>query len=173
MDRWYVVQVSAGREELVLSFMRQFVVSGVLKDCFVPKYRTQQKIHSVWHEVERSLIPGYVIAVSAQPAKLESELRGVPAFTRLLRNEEGFMPLAKDEAAWFEAFAGGRDHVVAMSSAVKEGDSVTITDGPLREHAACITRIDRRRSTAYVEIRFLGRVKEIPVGLRIVAKRSG
>lgn len=169
---WYVVQVRAGREEQALSLIRQRAGGDALKECFTPRYRVQQKVRGEWREVERKLIPGYLMAISPSPERLEGVLRGLPVFARLLRNEEGFIPLDKDEVAWIEAFACGRERVVPLSAAVKEGDEVIVTEGPLREHAVRIKRIDRRRSTAYIEVTFLGRVKEVPVGLKIVAKRN-
>lgn len=194
MTPWYVVQVRAGQEIRAItlierraeeverseggvqqgesSSMPEQAAAPLVKECFAPRYRTQQKVRGLWRSVERPLIPGYVIVVTDTPEKLIKVLRGIPMFTKLLRNEARFIPLDRNEVAWFEAFTREHDRTVPLSTAVKEGDTVTITDGPLQQHAATITRIDRRRSMAYVQISFLGRTKEVPVGLKVVAKRG-
>ena len=181
MTPWYVVQVRAGQEARAMTLIEQRAKeaesleeaeSPLVRECFAPRYRTQQKMRGMWRSVERPLIPGYVIVVTGHPDKLIKLLRGIPMFTRLLRNEVKFIPLDRNEVAWFEAFTHEHDRTVPMSTAVKEGDTVTITDGPLQQHPAMITRIDRRRSMAYVQISFLGRTKEVPVGLKVVAKRG-
>lgn len=194
MTPWYVVQVRAGQESHAITLIerraeeaerseggaQQSEGSGtpeqaatpLVKECFAPRYRTQQKVRGLWRSVERPLIPGYVIVVTDAPEKLIKVLRSIPMFTKLLRNEVKFIPLDRNEVAWFEAFTHEHDRTVPMSTAVKEGDTVTITDGPLQQHSAMITRIDRRRSMAYVQISFLGRTKEVPVGLKVVARRG-
>lgn len=194
MTPWYVVQVRAGQEAHAIALIERRAreaerlegeamlretdgvsdraAGALVKECFAPRYRTQQKVRGLWRSVERPLIPGYVIVVTDAPERLIKLLRGIPMFTKLLRNEARFIPLDRNEVAWFEAFTREHDRTVPLSTAIKEGDEVTITDGPLQQHAATITRIDRRRSMAYVQISFLGRTKEVPVGLKVVAKRG-
>ena len=74
---------------------------------------------------------------------------------------------------WIGRHALGPDRVIPLSRAVKEGDEVVVVEGPLKDRWFQVKRIDRRRSTAYVEIDFLGRKKEVPVGLMVVARQSG
>ena len=45
-------------------------------------------------------------------------------------------------------------------------------EGPLKDRWFQVKRIDRRRATAYVEMDFLGRKKEVPIGLMVIAKQS-
>ena len=171
MSGWYVVQVQSGREDAMVAQIRQFVDERALEACFAPRWETQRKIHGQWKTVVRNLIPGYVMAVANDPVRLEQGLRRVPGFTKLLRSGEVLAPLSEDEVAWFETFMQREDHTVPLSTAVKEGDQVIITDGPLKLHQSKIVRIDRRKSTAYVQISILGRTKEVPVGLRVLAKK--
>ncbi len=173
MTGWYVIQVQTGCEETVAANIRQVASDGVVKECFTPRWQTQQKLRGEWRYVVRNLIPGYVIAVSDAPEKLASSLQLVPGLRKILKSGEKIVPLAADEVEWFNRFTQRGERIVPMSSAIKEGDEVIITDGPLREQCTKITRLDRRRSTAYIEISILGRTKEVPVGLKVVAKRGG
>lgn len=172
MTPWYVVQVMSGQEGRALALIEAQVERAGVKECFIPRYQTQRKVRGAWSNVERPLIPGYLIAVTDTPDKLEGVLWKLPMFAKLLRNEDGFTPLERNEVAWFEAFTHEHDRTVHMSIGVKEGDEVIITSGPLQQHVARITRIDRRRSMAYVRISFLGRMKEVPLGLKVLAKRG-
>lgn len=72
--------------------------------------------------------------------------------------------------AWLNAFAGDERRVVEMSEGIMEGGKVIVLRGPLMGHEAEIKRIDRHRRTAELEIRMLGRVKTIRLGLEIVSK---
>ena len=78
----------------------------------------------------------------------------------------------RDEVAWIGRHALGADRVIPLSKAVKAGDEVVVVEGPLKDRWFKVARIDRRRATAYVEIDFLGRKKEVPIGLMIVAKQD-
>lgn len=172
MADWYVVQVRGGQENAVVAALRRMAGSGVLEECFSPRWRTQRKIRGEWQSVERLLLPGYVVAVTDAPRELDEALRRVPGFTRLLRNERGFTPLDKDEVAWIGRHAQGADRVIPLSKAVKAGDEVVVVEGPLKDRWFQVKRIDRRRATAYVEMDFLGRKKEVPIGLMVIAKQS-
>ncbi|WP_172136078.1 transcription termination/antitermination protein NusG [Adlercreutzia sp. ZJ473] len=181
MPRWYVIQVGAGCDDVVCERMRQkaaelegsgAVAPGALTRVFSLRYETQAKIRGEYRLVRRRLIPGYLVAVSSKPEDLERILRTVGEFARLLRNEKGFTPLSDDEAAWMAAFTKEGKRAVPMSTAVKEGDEVVVTDGPLLGCVFPIKRIDRHRSTAWLEVTICGRTKEIPLGLKVVARRS-
>ena len=169
--KWYVIQVQAGKDDVVLDAIRQKASETALKMCFSPKYETQQKAHGQWHYVHRRLTPGYLIAETGAPSELDQVLREIPEFARLLRDEKGFTPLAPDEVDWLSKFTQGGTQVAPMSTAVKEGDRIVVLDGPLFGNTFNITRIDRRRSVAYVQVKLLGRTKEVPLGLEILAKK--
>lgn len=173
MAEWYVIQVRGGREDVVAAAVRQLGRAGTIEECFSPKWRTQRKVRGAWEDVERLLLPGYVIAATDFPLELDVVLRRVSEFTRILQNETGFIPLDRDEVGWIGRHALGPDRVIPLSRAVKEGDEVVVVEGPLKDRWFQVKRIDRRRSTAYVEIDFLGRKKEVPVGLMVVARQSG
>lgn len=58
-----------------------------------------------------------------------------------------------------------------MSEGIIEGDRVVVTRGPLKGREASITRIDRHKRLAWVDMDVFGRSKSIRVGLEIVSKR--
>lgn len=62
--------------------------------------------------------------------------------------------------------------MIEMSEGIMEGSKVIVLRGPLMGHGAEIKRVNRHRRTAELEIRMLGRVKTIRLGLEIVSKSS-
>lgn len=169
---WYVIQVMGGQEKASLNLMRRFVEQDVLEETFIPQRETMRHRNGAWETVTETLFPGYLFVVTDDPTQLFDQLRKVPAFTRLLGNDESrFVPLAKEEVALIKAL-GGDEHVIEMSEGVIEGDEVRILRGPLRDHDGIITKIDRHKRIAFVEMWMLGRKKSIKLGLEIVHKRA-
>lgn len=96
---WYVVQTVAGREFAVCRLIESLVEGDVLQECFVPRYEVQKQFRGQWRTCTATLFPGYLIVVTDRVDELESQLRRVPAFARVLSNDGGFVPLERDEVA--------------------------------------------------------------------------
>ena len=169
---WYVIQVETGREAHIQQLIERNVDAASYREVFAPKLRTMKRIRGQWRESEGLLIPGYLFVITDTPGAFARELRAVPAFTRLLGNDDLFTPLSDEEAAFIDAFTSAKHRVVGMSSGVIEGDRVVLTGGPLVGHEALIVRIDRHKRLAWIEFEILGRRKQVSVGLEIVSKRA-
>ena len=81
---WYVAQVNSGQEAAVRDMCKQMVDPAILQDAFLPEYETMRKIQGEWKRVRRMLFPGYLFMVTDSILALLSELKKVPATTRLL-----------------------------------------------------------------------------------------
>lgn len=174
---WYVVQVMAGQERKVCTLMRAVCEAVHTKDdaplldeAFSPTYRTRAKWGGEWRDVERAFLPGYVVAVTPDPAALVVRLRRVPEFTRLLSAGETFMPLTDAERTWLDEFTGKGERAIPMSFGYREGDSVVVTVGPLRGREALVTRVNRKKCLAYLEIEVGGKRITTKVGLGVLPK---
>ena len=84
---WYVVQTVAGREFAVCRLIESLVEDDVLQECFVPRYEVQKQFRGQWRTCTATLFPGYLIVVTDRVDELESQLRRVPAFARVLSND--------------------------------------------------------------------------------------
>ena len=168
--RIYAIQVASGQEAKVEELIRRFVEEDMIGEVFVPRFEAMRRWKGEWHKRMERLTPGYLYVETSDVEKLALQLRRVPAFTKLLGNNEVFIPLNDDEVAWLNAFTGDERHVVEMSEGIMEGSNVIVLRGPLMGREAEIKRIDRHRRTAELEIRMLGRVKSIRLGLEIVSK---
>lgn len=166
----YAIQVGSGQEAKVEELIRRFVDESVIGEIFVPRFETMRRWKGEWHKRAERLAPGYLFVETHDAEKLALQLRRVPSFTKLLGNNEVFIPLNDEEVAWLNAFTGNDRRVVEMSEGIVEGSKVIVLRGPLMGHEAEIKRIDRHRRMAELEIRMLGRVKTIRLGLEIVSK---
>lgn len=168
----YVIQVTGGQERRVADMVERYLEKGLVKECFVPRYEAMRRIRGAWHKRIETLVPGYLFVDCADPNRVGEGLRRVPAFTRLLGNDDRFIPLTNDETHWLNAFTSINERIVRMSSGVIEGDRVIVLNGPLMSHEGLISKVDRHRRIAYLDMPMFGRVKTIKVGLEIVAKRA-
>ena len=166
---WYVVQVTTGREAAMAKLIERIVPRDLAGECFSPEYETERKVRGEFQTCTRPLLPGYVIAVTDAPAELGRVLGAIPGFTRVLTMGERYVPLRQDEMEFIAAFTEPGARVVPMSKGIKDGDRVKVVEGPLVGHEGLISRIDRRKSTAYLTFEICGRTVETRVGLAVVA----
>lgn len=169
---WYVIQTMGGKELHVLGLMQKLVEPGLLEESFVPRYEVKKRIQGEWQSRFEVLLPGYIFIVTDDPDRLESELRSVPKFTRILRSNDKFFPLDNQEVAFINAFTEPGHRVVGMSTGVIEGDEIVVLSGPLMGRTALIRKIDRHKRLAYLDVSIMGRSKTVKVGLEIVRKRD-
>lgn len=177
---WYVVQVETGREqkacEAILRACEQEDSQAegdvpVVREVFSPRYQSRFKLHGKWHDEERQLLPGYVVAVTAEPARLARVLRGVLGFTRILTTGETFAPLKEEDRGWIERWTKEGDRTIPMSIAYKEGDSVVVTSGPLAGREGLIKKIKRRQCVAEIEIHTGAITIRTTIGLAVLPSK--
>lgn len=168
--RIYAIQVASGQEAKVEELIRRFVDEALVGEIFVPRFESMRRWKGEWHKRTERLTPGYLYVETSDAEKLALQLRRVPTFTKVLGNNEVFIPLNDEEVAWLNAFTGGDRCVIEMSEGIVEGNKVIVLRGPLRGHEAEIKRIDRHRRMAELEVSMLGRMKTIRLGLEIISK---
>lgn len=129
-----------------------------------------KKFRGKWHEIEDILFKGYIFIITDHVEELFTELKKIPDLTRLLGNDgENIYPIYKEEAKFLSQF-GGKQHIVNMSIGYIEGDIIHIDHGPLMGYEGHITKIDRHKRIAYVDLSLFGRQTTVKVGLEIISK---
>lgn len=167
----FVVQVVGGQEDKAAALISK-LAQGAVEDCFVPKCEVMRRKSGQWHRTLEKLLPGYVFVRTSAPGQVREVLRRVPAFTRMLTSAgDTCLPLTADEIVWINAITNADTHVMEMSEGAIEGDRVMVMRGPLKGYEARITRIDRHKRLAWVDMDMFGRHKTIRVGLEIVSKK--
>lgn len=179
---WYVIQVQTGREQAMCRLVERAAAeadllsdidgSQLVEECFSPRFVTEHKFDGAWRPVEKPLLPGYVVAVTGEPAALAQLLWRVPEFTRLLTAGETFVSLRDDERAWIESSTRAGKRTVPMSYAYREGESIVVTQGPLKGHEGMIVRVNRRKSLATLEFHVHGKKVTTTVGLGIMPREQ-
>lgn len=178
--QWYVIHVATGREErMCLHIARTVEVRNAtcapgdvlrLDEIFTPRFRTQMKVRGEFRTVERQLTPGYIVAVTDAPDRLAQLLRGIRELSRVLTAGDGYQPLDRTERDWIEQWTQRGSRVIPMSFGCREGDALTVTQGPLAGQEARVTKVDRRKSLAHVEIHAGAMTIKTTVGLGILPK---
>lgn len=161
--KWYVVQVTTGSEDHMCEvisracdkFDAEVPDAGEqvgLKECFNPKFESRKKRMGEWHDVERTLLPGYVVANVRNPVKLAIVLGRIEDFGRLLATDETYSPLDEAEREWLESYTEENRRIVPLSYGFRDGDSFVVARGPLKGREATITRLDRKNCLAHIEL---------------------
>ena len=176
---WYVVRVLAGRDLPLCAAVsgacaerdaRVGAKRPTLERCFSPRYATQRKEKGEWRTVHRSLMPGYLIAETADPGALAEALRDLPEYARLLSVGERYVPLSTEERTWLDDSTQHGERPVPMSMAYKEGDRLVVTTGPLKGREASVVRTARSKNVAHLEINVGGIRIRTTVGLGVLPK---
>lgn len=168
---WYVIQVMRGKEDKIVNECRCKIPKDILIDCFVPKYKHMKKYKGQWHHIEEVLFTGYVFLITDHIEDLFYHLTRIHSLTKLLGNDgENIYPLTQEDAYLIQKFVK-EDYIVDMSIGYIEGEKVYITEGPLIGHEGMISKIDRHKRLAYIDINLFGQQLSTKVGLEIISKK--
>ena len=164
-DNWYVVQVRTGKEEEIVKKCQFYIDHDILIDCFIPITKKKKKYHGTWHIVDDILFKGYIFIITNQVEQLYTQLKKVPDLTKLLGNDgKEIYPIYPQEAMFLTKFSN-KDHVVDISNGIIENDKIIINEGPLIGLEGLITKIDRHKRIAYVDVELLGKLTRVQGGL--------
>lgn len=168
---WYVIQVINGREDVMRERIERMVPASAMQELFYPQFQTEIKVRGEWVNTTKPLFPGYLICDTADPRTVQQHLLRMDDFARVLSGGQ-FVPLAKEEVQLIGGFTHKGDRVVPMSEALKDGDQVVVTAGPLLGHEGLIKSINRRKSTAFLELDLCGRRVTTRVGLAVLSNEQ-
>ena len=103
-------------------------------------------------EITYSLMPGYIFLFSNERMN-PGRLRKLDGILSVLKYDDGAYALTeKDEklARWLLKYDG----TIGLSKAIREGDHIQIVQGPLKDNIGSITRVDKHRKRAKIELQF-------------------
>lgn len=167
---WYVIQVRSSHEREIANKCRTMISQDILRECFIPKYVSKKKYNGQWKEVKEVLFKGYVFLMSDYIEELYIELKKVPDLTKMIgKKKDVIYPLTKGETEFLKTFTNDK-HIVDMSTGFIEGQMIHITDGPLQGKEGLITKIDRHKRIAYLNLNIFNNDITAKVGLEIISK---
>lgn len=181
---WYVIQVINGREDVMRERIERVVPASAMQELFYPQFQTEIKVRGEWVNTTKPLFPGYLICDTADPRTVQQHLLRMDDFARVLSQDGQFVPLAKEEVQLIGGFTHKGDRVVPMSEALKDGDQVVVTAGPLLGHEALLkTREGRAWLSRYPKVsslsktllcgKFLGYGDVVPAMTRLFLDEAG
>ena len=115
------------------------------------------------------LFPGYLFIISSHPEELYKALKRIPQLTRILGNGEKWTPMTEEDIEIVELLSG-EERLMKFSEGWIQGDKVMVTKGPLKGMEGNISRIDRHKRVAWLNVELFGRTVELQAGLEIIRK---
>lgn len=161
--RWYVVHTYSGYENKVASNLATTVenrhLQDWIKDIRIPTETVVEVKDNQKKEVERKLMPGYVLVKMVMTDDSWFVVRNIRGCTGFVGPNGKPVPLTEEEIAAL----GVEKHEIEIQYAV--GDTVSIVEGPLEGFSGVVDEIDREKNKVRVTISMFGR--ETPVELEL------
>lgn len=142
---------------------------------WIPMKPKFYKDEGVWITIKETLLPSYILAQCPDPWDLRHRIQdyqstmGIHMVGR--RPQEGEFDVigevTPEELDYIHILCGD------TSFGVKEGDTVTITSGPLVRLCGYIRKIDRHHRYALIDLPFMGRIIEVKAALEVVSAGPG
>src|SRR4051812_19392264 len=163
--RWYAIHTYSGYEEKVAESIRQRADSLDMKDkifeVLVPKEKMIEIKNGKRRVVEKRIFQGYVLVQMKLSEDAWYIVRNTPSVTGFVGSGTEPTPVSGDEMEKIMKRMGRAEpkHKIDF----KEGEVVSITDGPFKGFDGSISEIDSQKGKLKVLVNMFGR--ETPVEL--------
>ena len=162
--KWYVVHTYSGYENKVASNLEKTVENRQLQDLIQEIRVPTETVTEITEagkrkEVERKIVPGYVIVKMIMTDESWYAVRNIRGCTGFVGPSSKPVPLTEDEVERL----GIEQRSVEVSYQV--GDSVNIVDGPLEGFIGTVEEMDVAKNRVRVVVSMFGR--DTPVELEL------
>lgn len=163
---WHAVYVKTGTEEKVRE-----KIAYALKDSniipFIPKRCIRERRNGIWRKKIKPLFPGYILIRGKVTTKDYYILKTVPGILRVLKGTNGLYRIDPEEIKVISRLMTDGE-LIGTTTALKQGDSIEITEGPLFGLEGLIQSIDRRKGRVRVNISFLGDIRTVDLDIKLI-----
>ncbi len=165
---WYVIQTITGAEENLVEMVHKIISKDYYTDCFCIKRECTKRSTERYQSYQVPLFPAYVFVETNCPRELYYKLKSVPKLTKILsREEEIFLSVSEEEQRFLENIQD-EQHIVRRSTVKVNKDGLIISaEGPLGQYIDCIVKQRLRKRCVWIEQRFLGRKRNILLGIKL------
>ena len=164
-NNWYALFVMTGQEDKVKERLL-YKFNDRLR-ILVPKRKLRERKGSMWHDIIRTLFPGYVLINGELSSEDISLFKNVPGLIKLLKS--GTMPLMiEPEEIEIILRLICNDETIGFSDVLIENGRVVVVDGPLVSMEGLIESIDRRKGRARIQLNFMGEPRTVDLGISIL-----
>lgn len=161
--KWYVVHTYSGYENKVASNLEKAIenqnLGEMIKEVKVPTEKVIEIKDGKEREVERKIFPGYVLVKMVLNDRSWYIVRNVRGCTGFVGPSTKPIPLTEEEVKKLGV------EVKTIKLSYNIGESVKITDGPLKNMVGTVTKIDTENKTVEVTVSMFGR--ETPAELEL------
>ena len=162
--KWYVIHTYSGYENAVKTSIEKFVTGRGMEDKILRMEIPMETVTEVTEsgttkEVERKVVPGYVLIKMVMPDDTWHLVRNVRGVTGFVGSANKPIPLSEEEVLAM----GMEKHEIVVNYNV--GDHVKIVDGPLASFTGIVEEIEPEKNRVSVMVSMFGR--ETPVELEL------
>ncbi len=168
---WYVIQVRTGHEDEVAGKCGRVLKAG--ESVFTMLSERRERVGGEWQTVVNVAFKGYVFAETDDIGSLRIRLHSISDLTKIVSVGDDMVPIYEEEEEMLR-FLGGDDHVIRLSRGFSEGDSIAVTEGPLKGLESKIKWVDRRQKTVGISFTLFDRIVDVKLGAEFIrpAKNS-
>jgi len=162
--KWYVIHTYSGYENAVKSSIEKFVNGRHLENQILRMEIPMESVTEISEsgeakQVERKLLPGYVLIKMVMSDDVWHLIRNIRGVTGFAGSGNTPIPLTEDEVLKM----GMEKQEIVVKYRV--GDAVRIVDGPLQSFVGTVEALDPEKNRVSVVVSMFGR--ETPVDLEL------
>lgn len=167
---WYVLFVMGGKEKQLCEFLNQEENWSV----FYPKIELVRRKNSIDYLIEKPLFPSYIFVESdLKHTEFKEKLYVLKnrktGIVKELQYEDDVPALHSEEKAYLQRLLN-HEHILKKSTGFIEQDHVVINDGPLKGYESKISKINRHKRNAILEVELLHKKVNVTVPLEILKR---
>ena len=157
--QWYAIHTYSGYEDKVSDSIRQRInavdMADKIFDVMVPKEKQIEIKNGMRKVVEKKIFQGYVLVEMKLTDETWYIVRNTPGVTGFVGTSTSPAPVSEAEISKIKKRMGVEDpkHDIDL----KEGDVVSITDGPFKGFDGSVSEIDRQKGKVKVMVSMFGR----------------
>ncbi|HEY9062624.1 MAG TPA: antiterminator LoaP [Pseudobacteroides sp.] len=170
---WYVLFVLTGQEQKVKQILGK-QLNGNLFQPFVPLHEQIFRSLGTVNKELKPLFPGYVfieseVSVQEFINSISTIIYNSNDIVRVLKYCDKEIAIRESEKRMLLNLCN-ENYCVELSSGIIKGDRIYVTSGPLKGYESIIKKINRHKRLAWIEVEFLGHIKQVSVPLEIVER---
>ncbi len=171
---WYVIQTITGKEMETAGVIRKMLMERSYRRCFVIRHECVWRLGGELKIHTEPLFPSYVFIETDTPEAFFYELKRGPKLTKLLRSEESFWTVDREEERFLRDLIGVDPEYVIRRVLVRVNETGEIeeAEGVLRSNLGRIVKKRLRKRVVVIEIPFLGEMRLFPIGIRLEGDRQ-
>ncbi|MEG0962833.1 MAG: transcription termination/antitermination NusG family protein [Lachnospiraceae bacterium] len=170
---WYVIQTKCGEEQEVVELIRKTVSKEYYWECFFPLYENVWKSQGIHVKIE-SLFQGYICIKTTNPDALFLELKKLSRLSKILisgdkNSQYAFLSLNQEEEDFLNHIIGSDKEYTVRRTYIERNKLGQIVEvqGPLQYYLENLVKVDFKNRRAFIELKFLGEVRRIKLGIRL------